>query len=173
MRLRAHRKLETVVALDKVENRVFTAEPPPLFDTRMEAVMHELGKPSAEKRGPPRDDYEHLLRMSASFYGDRSEESVKWAMLFVPEEFKKHLEKHVPRSNFETTRQWIVALKKEIDGKLLPMVKSRRPDPRGYTEAAANFLASDRIIEDSVIEERLDAAIDRALRRLLWLKTQK
>jgi hypothetical protein len=98
---------------------------------------------------------------------------VKTAMLFVPEEFREHLEKHVPRSNFDTTKQWIVALKKEIDGKLLPMVKSRRADPRGYTEAAANFLASDRIIEDSAIEERLDAAIDRALRRSLWLKTQK
>ena len=173
LRLRARRKLETAVALDKVENRLFAQEPPPLFDSRIEGTKYQLSKPSSEKPGPPRDDYEHLVRLSASFYGDQNRNSVTWSLMFLPKEYRDHLKEHVPEANFDSTEQWIVALKNEVDTVLIPMVRSRRPDPRGYTAAAAEFLASDRMIEDLEVEERLDANLDRALRRLFWLKAQK
>ncbi|MFL6791157.1 MAG: hypothetical protein ACJ8EE_08305, partial [Bradyrhizobium sp.] len=48
-----------------------------------------------------------------------------------------------------------------------------RPDPEGYLPAAAELLAPEKMLEDLGIEERLEAQIDRALRRLFWLKTQK
>ena len=75
--------------------------------------------------------------------------------------------------DFETTPQWVVALKREIDSRLLPSVRDRLPQPSDYIRTAAEFLTRDRMIEDLDIEVRLDATIDRALKRLFWLKTQK
>jgi hypothetical protein len=40
----------------------------------------------------------------------------------------------------------------------------------GYAETAANFLTNERILADLEIEERFDAGIDRALKRLFSLK---
>jgi hypothetical protein len=160
--------------LEKAENHVFSVEPPPLFDTRREAVIDSLSnrRPPSEHESA-RDDYTHLLRYSASFYGDQDRDCVRRSTMFLPKEYRDHLEKHVPESNFETTRAWIAALKKEIDTVLLPRVKNRRPDPKGYKEAAAKFLGSDRLAEDLKIEEKIDAAMDHALRRLFWLKTEQ
>ena len=53
------------------------------------------------------------------------------------------------------------------------MVRDRRPDLDGYLAAAADLLAPEKMLDDLGIEERLDAQIDRALRRLFSLKTQK
>jgi hypothetical protein len=174
-RLRTWRKLETAVALERAENHVFGAEPPPLFDTRHESVIFQLSNrsPSDRSDNRPSDDYAHLLMLSRSFYGDQHSDRVKWSLMMLPLEFRDHLKKQVPESNFETTQAWIIAIKKEVDTVLLPMVKNRRPDPKGYKAAAAEFLTPDRMIEDLEIEEKLDAQMDRALRRLFWLKTQK
>ena len=52
------------------------------------------------------------------------------------------------------------------------MVRQRRPDPDpdAHVATAAAFLTGDRVLEDLDIEERLDAAIDRAMKRLYPLK---
>ena len=88
----------------------------------------------------------------------------------LPAEFSAHLRKKVPSENFESTRYWIVALKKEVDAVLLPEVRNRAPQPTAYFETAAAFLTGDRITEDLATEERLDASIDRAMKRLYQLK---
>jgi hypothetical protein len=54
LRLRLMRKLETADALNKVENRVFKEEPPPLFDTRHERNVYGLSRPSRAARTTPR-----------------------------------------------------------------------------------------------------------------------
>jgi len=177
MRLRARRQLETAVALEKAENHVFTLEPPPLFDTEIEGAMYAIKNAVSNKRRP-RDDgaghgYHQLWGFSANLYVGQDRRLVALSVAMLPMEFRDHLEEHVPESKFETTADWIFALKKETDTVLLPMVKDRRPDPRGYKAAAAEFLASDRMMEDLEVEERLDASMDRALRRLFWLKAQK
>jgi hypothetical protein len=131
--------------------------------------VHYLKNPPANKAGAATDDYSRLLSFSNSLYRDRYMDHVKWSLMFLPKEYRDHLEKHVPEANFESTENWIVALKTEVDTVLLPMVKGRRPDPRGCKAAAAEFLASDRMIEDLEVEEHLDANMDGALRRLFWL----
>jgi hypothetical protein len=173
LRLRAWRQLETQVALEKAENHVFAEEPSPLFDAQIEEVKHFLSKPPSERPNPPRDDYERLLRFSSNLYLEKSRKLVSMSLVFVPKEYREHLEKHVPESNFETTEAWIVAIKREIDTVLLPMVASRRPDAKGYKEAAAKFLASDRMMEDLALEERLDEIQGRALHRLYASKAHK
>lgn len=93
--------------------------------------------------------------------------------MISPKHIRDHLREHVPKANFDTTERWIIALKKEIDLVLLPRARARRPDPNGYWAQAAQVVASDRMMEDLAVEERLDAVMDRALRRLFWLKAQK
>jgi hypothetical protein len=156
MRLRARRQLETAAALEKPQYHVFTVEPRPLFDTYREGVFHALKNRPAYTARDVADDYSRLLSFSNSFYRDRKRNQVDWSLGFLPQEYRDHLEKHVPESSFESTENWIVALKKEVDTVLLPMVKGRRPDPKGYKDAAAEFLASDKMIEDLEVEERLE-----------------
>jgi hypothetical protein len=172
-RLRLKRKLDAAVVLNKVENRVFREKAPPLFDTRLENTKYVLSKPSSEHLGPPRDHYEHLLRFSSSFYSEKDPRLVELWISRLPEEFRDHLNTHVPKINFETDEQWIKALKKEADTVLMPMVRNRLPDPNDYVGTAAELLATDRVVEELEVEDRLDASSDRALRRLFWLKTQK
>jgi hypothetical protein len=50
------------------------------------------------------------------------------------------------------------------------MVRRDGRDPDAYLATAAAFLTGDRVLEDLAIEERLDAAIDRAMKRLYQLK---
>jgi hypothetical protein len=50
------------------------------------------------------------------------------------------------------------------------MVRAREPQSSGYAAAASAFLTNDRILEDLAIEERLDAHIDRNMKRLFQLK---
>ena len=85
--------------------------------------------------------------------------------MLAPAEFREHLKENVPESQFETTREWIVALKREIDHVFIPRVRGRRPDPQGYAIAAAELLASETKMEELATEERLDASLDRALKK--------
>jgi hypothetical protein len=91
-------------------------------------------------------------------------------LLMLPPEFSAHLREKVPPGKFESSRSWIVELKKEVDSVLLPMVRKRGHDPDAYLATAAAFLTDDRVLEDLAIEERLDAAIDRATKRFYQLK---
>jgi hypothetical protein len=172
-RLRLKRKLDTAVALNKVENRVFKQEAPPLFDTRIEKTAYRLGSPSSGRSGPAPDHYQHLLSFSSSFYGEKEAWLVKLSVSMLPGEYRDHLNTQVPQTSFENTEQWIRALKNEVDTVLMPMVRNRLPDPNDYVGTAAELLAADPVLADLEIEDRLDATSDRALRRLFWLKTQK
>lgn len=175
-RLRSKRNFDLAGALDKVENRVLWEEPLPLFDTEEELIINSL---KAKLDGPrttgprwigPQEDYGQLLGFSSSLYGDLDMTLLKFKISMLPPEFSAHQNEKVPSEKFEYTYQWIVALKKEVDTVLLPMVRGRAPQAKAYNETAAAFLTSDRILEDLDTEERLDANIDRALRRLYQLK---
>ncbi|MGY3483128.1 hypothetical protein ACVW1C_001011 [Bradyrhizobium sp. USDA 4011] len=169
-RVRAKRKLDTAAALDKVENRVFQERPPQaLPDNELELIKHSL----MQKHDAPRDDYERLLRFSADLHRQNDAKHLRLGISFLPSEFSDHLNSKVREDSYETTEQWIIALKKEIDYVLLPRLRERRPDPNGYLPAAAEILAAEKTMEDLAVEERLDAALDRAMRRLYFLKAQK
>jgi hypothetical protein len=169
-RVREKRNLDTAAALDRVENRVLWDEPPPLFDTEMEGVQYSLANRRSEPRSKRPEDYQQLLGFSSSLYGERDKRLLELSVGMLPREFSSHLRENVPSENFESTSQWVVTLKKEVDTVLLPMVRERGHDPDAYLATAAAFLTEDRVLEDLAIEERLDAAIDRAMKRLYQLK---
>jgi len=177
-RVRAKRNFDIAAALDKIGNRVLWEEPLPLFDTEEETTINRL-KATLERRPRPverqvttgpHDDYSQLMGFSSSLYGELNEHLLKLRISMLPAKFSAHLNEKLPSERFECTTHWVVAVKKEVDGVLLPMVRGRAPQPKVYSETAATFLTSDRILEDLETEERLDAAIDRALKRLYQLK---
>lgn len=172
-RLGDRRNVETRATLLQPQNRVFDQHPIPLFETDFDKAKYVLAKAGSEEPNLPRDDYQRLLSFSSYFAPDASPRIVALAIGCLPKEYKSHLQTHVPREKYDESCHWIVALKKEVDGVLLPKVRERRPDPDGYLTAAAEFLSPDKMLEDLAVEERLEAQMDRALRRLFWLKTQK
>ena len=169
-RVRQKRNLDTAAALERVENLVLWEEPPPLFETELERIKFRLASRLSEPRARAPDNYQQLLGFSSSLYGELEHRLLELKISMLPREFSAHLNERVPPDNFESTRQWIVALKKEVDTVLLPMARKRGHDPNAYLATAAAFLTGDRVLEDLSIEERLDAAIDRAMRRLYQLK---
>lgn len=172
-RVREKRNLDTAAALDRVENRVLWKEPPPFFETNLEGLKYVLAESRSEPRTQAPEDYQQLLGFSASLYREVGRNLLELKINMLPHEFSAHLREKVPPENFESTKQWIVAIKKEVDTVLLPMVRESGHDPDAYLATAAAFLTGDRVLEDLTIEERLDAAIDRAMKRLYQLKVAR
>ena len=169
-RVREKRNLEIAAALDRVENHVLWKEPPPLMETNLDRIKYQLKANRSEPRTRPAEDYQQLLAFSSSLYGDQQKKIVELSVNMLPREFSSHLHEKMPAENFESITQWIVALNSEVDGVLLPMVRKRGHDPDAHLATAAAFLTEDRVLEDLAIEERLDAAIDRATKRLYQLQ---
>jgi hypothetical protein len=128
--------------------------------------MHQLRERKAGPSTTRRDDYEQLLGFSTSLYGSLDGQFVELRLGMLPKEFSAHLRDKVPRKKFESASHWVCALKKEVDGVLLPMLRARAPQGNAYFESAAAFLSADRILQDLEVEQRLDAIVDRAIKRL-------
>jgi hypothetical protein len=71
----------------------------------------------------------------------------------------------VPKENYPTTPEWVQAVKREVDEVLLPRARAEMDTPDYLAAKAAEFITADRILEDLALEERLDAMVDRAMRR--------
>ena len=56
---------------------------------------------------------------------------------------------------------------------LLPRARAEMDSPDYLAAKAAEFITTDRILEDLDLEERLDAMVDRAMRRLAQIKFMK
>ena len=169
-RVGVKRRLDTAAALESFENRVLREHPPPLFDDEVETTKYVLASRLQEPRHRAVDDYQQLLGFSSSLYRQMRGMFLPLMIKMLPREFADHLQEKVPQANYETTDQWVVALKREVDGVLLPMVRERRPDRDRYHETAANVLTQERLLADLDLEERFDMAIDRALKRFFNLQ---
>jgi hypothetical protein len=172
-RIREKRQLEVIAHLQKPGPQS-SKEPTPFFENKIERIKFTLSNKST---APPSrrldNDEEVLLTMSASFYGDMSEQSLKVKFLF-PNKFTDHLKKAVPREKYPEFIDYVRALKSEIDEVLLPRVRNERPsDDYIAAKTASEFLTEERILEDLGLEERLDATMDKAIRRLAQAKALK
>jgi hypothetical protein len=56
---------------------------------------------------------------------------------------------------------------------LLPRARAEIDSPDYLAAKTAEFITTDRILEDLDLEERLDAMVDRAMRRLAQIKFMK
>jgi hypothetical protein len=90
----------------------------------------------------------------------------------------QYLEQRVPRSKFETAFQWAVAVVNEIDhiADVVPSALEGAPrvgiDLALLLDSSGTFWGS--VFKDELsLDERLDAMIDRAVKRLMQMKTMK
>ena len=79
----------------------------------------------------------------------------------------------MPKENYSTNPEWVQAVKREVDEVLLPRARAEMDSPDHLAAKAAEFITTDRILEDLNLEERLDAMVDRAMRRLAQMKVMK
>jgi hypothetical protein len=83
-----------------------------------------------------------------------------------------HLRQKCSRRNFESTAAWLQAVRREIFSVLLPQL-----DPLPCVEASLaqsfKFLTPDLFKTELAVEERIDAMIDRATKRLIQTKAMK
>jgi hypothetical protein len=87
----------------------------------------------------------------------------------------EHLQKKFPRSKFKTTSEWAEAVKNEIILVLAPQIESFRRElgPRFPLLQSAATLEQDVTESALATEERLDAMIERAIKRLVQAKAAK
>jgi hypothetical protein len=171
-RIRDRRNLETLAALQEKKFEDITAQPLPFFETSQEKTLYAL-KNRPNSTGPVvRDKVSQLLSFSSSLYGKLNGQFLEISISMMGKEFSTHLEREVPKENYPTTPEWVQAIKREVDDVLLPRVRAEMASPVNLAAKAA-FITTDRIIEDLMLEERLDAMIDRAIRRLAQGKMMK
>jgi hypothetical protein len=173
-RIRDKRNLDTLAALQHKDLEALSEIPLPFFDTKQEGTMHALTH-RRKSDGPVRakDNVSQLLGFSSSLYRRLDGQFLELSINMLGGELSTHLNREVPKENYSTTPEWVQAVKREVDEVLLPRARSEMDSPGFLAAKAAEFITTDRIIEDLTLEERLDAVIDRAMRRLAQMKFMK
>jgi hypothetical protein len=172
-RIRDKRNLDTLAALQEKELETLSKKPLPFFDTAHEKTVYALTQPKSYRR--PRDDNKvsQLIGFSSSLYGMLGVDYLRMMIGMLGEEFSTHLKREVPQEKYPTTPEWVQAVKREVDDVLLPRARAEMDSPDYLAAKAAEFITTDRILEDLDLEERLDAMVDRAMRRLAQIKFMK
>jgi hypothetical protein len=173
-RIRDKRNLDTLAALQKNDLKELSEKPLPFFDTKLEKNIYSLSnRPKSD--GSPRyaDKVSHLIGFSSSLYGQLDGQFLELMIGMLGEEFSTHLKREVPKEKYPTTPEWVQAVKREVDEVLLPRARAEMESPDHLAAKAAEFITTDRILEDLALEERLDAMVDRAMRRLAQMKFMK
>jgi hypothetical protein len=171
-RIRDKRCLDTLAALQ--HNCLETLEPLPFFDTRLEGHMYALAnRPKYQEPARDGSRVSHLIGFSSSLYGMLDGMFLELMIGMIDEEASTHLKREVPKEKYPTTPEWVKAVKREVDEVLLPRARAEMDSPDHFAAKAAEFITTDRILEDLALEERLDAMVDRATRRLAQVKFMK
>jgi len=173
-RIRDKRNLDTIAALQHKDLNVLSKTPLPFFDTELEKNMYSLSN-MPKSDGSPRyaDKVSHLIGFSSSLYGKLDGRFLELSISMLDGELKAHLMREVPKEKYPTTPEWVQAVKREVDEVLLPRARAELESPDHLAGKAAEFITADRILEDLALEERLDAMVDRAMRRLAQMKFMK
>jgi hypothetical protein len=173
-RIRDKRNLDTLAALQHKDLEALSKTPLPFFDTEHEANMYALThRPKSDGSARYADKVSQLIGFSSSLYGRLDGQFLELSIGMLGGELSTHLKREVPKEKYSTTPEWVRAIKSEVDQVLLPRARAEMDRPDHLAAKAAEFITTDRIIEDLTLEERLDAMVDRAMRRLAQMKFMK
>ena len=173
-RIRDKRNLDIMAALQQQDLKALSETPVPFFDTELENhkyVMEHRLRSDGRPRYP--DAVSQLVGFSSSLYRMLDGKALELIISLLGGEFKAHLLREVPKEKYPTTPEWVQAVKREVDEVLLPRARAEMESPDHLAKKAADFITTDRILEDLNLEERLDAMVDRAMRRLAQMKLMK
>jgi hypothetical protein len=116
------------------------------------------------------------LQDLAAVLQDGSEDTFdKEAPHSITSEQIKYLREKVPRGNFKSTSEWTLALVNEINSVLVPHLLKlyRHMGHSRLTLQSTAILSRELFKEELALEERIDAMIDRATKRLMQTKMMK
>jgi hypothetical protein len=103
------------------------------------------------------------------------EDAFSHASHFLPKGLLEGLVKQYPKTNFKPETEWFAAVEKGITSSLLPMYDSLYSESETYRtlmNSAATF-SGDLFERAIALDERLNAMIDRATKRLIQIKAMK
>ena len=173
-RVRDKRCLDTLAALQHKDLEALSLKPSPLFDTKQELIIYKLSnRPKYQEPARDGSRVSHLVGFSSSLYKMLDGKFLELMIGMIDEEASTHLMREVPKEKYPTTPEWVQAVKREVDEVLLPRARAEMDSPDHFAAKAAEFITTDRILEDLALEERLDAMVDRATRRLAQVKFMK
>ncbi|MBR0741378.1 hypothetical protein JQ581_31050 [Bradyrhizobium liaoningense] len=175
-RIQRKREFDIAAELERTENSVLWKHPMPLCDARDDWLKQQLivafdaGQAKSSIRVS--EDYDQLFSFSCSLYRETTATILRLMICMLPDEFKQHLLSTCAEASYEATSHWVVALKKEVDSVLLPMIRRRHPGPAsgGSFEAASRVMNEERLLLDLAAEERIERNIDQLLGRFFKLK---
>jgi hypothetical protein len=155
-RIRDKRNLDTLAALQQKDLEALSEMPLPFFDTKQERTTYALThRPNSGGRPRFEGKVSHLIGFSSSLYGRLDGQFLEMSMNMLGGELKAHLMREVPKEKYPTTPEWVQAVKREVDEVLLPRARAEMDSPDYLAAKAAEFITTDRIIEDLMLEERL------------------
>jgi len=87
----------------------------------------------------------------------------------------EHLRRKFPRGDFQSTSKWARAIQNEVTSVLLPAVERFGFDrsPRVLIARDAAFFSQELVKYELAVDERIEAMIDRAVKRLVQAKAMK
>jgi hypothetical protein len=92
---------------------------------------------------------------------------------FISDRHAKHLREKCPRQKFQTDAAWVEAIVNEINSALLPAAEFVDAHEEFALRDCAEILTEDVFKYEIAVEERLEAMIDRATKRLVQAKAMK
>jgi len=96
------------------------------------------------------------------------------ALLFLSADKAEHLEKKFPQQDFESNSAWARAVRKEITSVLLPAaLRLAKPSDAMLLNQSSTILTPEVFKQELAVDERIDAMIDRAIKRLIQTKAMK
>jgi hypothetical protein len=101
------------------------------------------------------------------------EENVDVAFRGLSVENRGHLRRKFPRDDFRSTSEWIRAIQKEVTSVLLPEAERFDSSVRVLISRDAGFFTQEVVEHELAVDERIDAMIDRAVKRLVQTKAYK
>jgi len=120
------------------------------------------------------DAVANLLGFSSHLYGDQSEAALEFSVGMLPEFYRNHLEQKVRAEQFNSTRDWVFAMKREVDKVLLPLARKALKETLPPPVPAQDLLRDpEEDLAEIAIRERINLMLDKAIKRLVQAKAFK
>ena len=134
-----------------------------------------LAKNCKDPRHLSYDEELGLLRFAAAMKCEPETAFEEYAHRYLRSERVKFLNDKFPRASYKSVAEWAAAIADEIYSVLVPQLKSgnREIDQIPELMRSAVSMWGDEFRYELDLDERLDDMIDRAVKRLIQMKTMK
>jgi hypothetical protein len=119
-------------------------------------------------------DEAYVLRtLSANKGGPPDPGQFEAAPSYLSAENEAHLRQKFPRRNFQSASEWVRAVQGEIKSVLLPKAERGNELTETLLFRSVAFFTEEVVKQELAVEDRIDAMIDRAMKRLMQAKAMK